>query len=332
MKRLVALGVASAMAISLTACGARNPSGSNSTGDNTTQVYLFISNRDEWNTLMEQGALECGIDGVEVFSQNAESDANKQLQQVETAINAGADALVVQLADAETLPEIKELADGIPLVFVNRVPTNEELYDENTIYIGCDEATAGYAQAEYLTTYFKEKGTNDFSYLLLSGMLGTVSATRRTDAVLERLEENGMVATEATAPLVCDWDRATAMDNVSPLLGVTDFDCIIANNDAMALGAVEALEQAGIEPGDIPIVGIDATGDACSAIADGKMACSAYQAGEEQGRAAIQAAYNMIQGREPSEGINYKPGEANPYILSKEFEMVTAENVDQFIG
>lgn len=50
------------------------------------------------------------------------------------------------------------------------------------------------------------------------------------------------------------------MDMISPLLKTTKYDCIISNNDAMALGAVEAMQQQGLDPKSVPIVGIDATG------------------------------------------------------------------------
>ncbi|MCC2257562.1 sugar ABC transporter substrate-binding protein [Intestinimonas aquisgranensis] len=327
MKRLTALVLSLAMALSLAACG-----GSSSTSETDSDeilIYTFIAARDEWNTTLEQGTLNCGIEGVKVVSQNAENDAIKQLQQIETAVTAGAQALIVQMADAETLAEIEEAAQGVPVVMVNRNPSDYSLLNENVIYLGCDEATAGYQQGDYLTEYFKAQGKTDFTYLLLSGALGTVPARVRTDSVLSQLEANGMNATEATSPLVCDWDRATAMDNVTPLLGVTEFDCIISNNDAMALGAIEALEQAGMDPSSIPIVGVDATGDGRAAVAEGKMAMTAFQDGDEMGKAAVQAALNMINGKEPSEGIDYKPTEDNPYVLAKDFVMVTADNVDE---
>ena len=59
------------------------------------------------------------------------------------------------------------------------------------------------------------------------------------------------------------------------------------------------------------------------------MAMTAFQDGDEMGKAAVQAALNMINGKDPSEGIDYKPTEDNPYVLAKDFVMVTADNVDE---
>lgn len=327
MKKLIVLALTLTMVLAVTACG--SGAGTSGSGGDETLIYTFIAARDEWNTTLEQGTLNCGIEGVKVVSQVAENDAIKQLQQIETAVTAGAKALIVQMADAETLAEIEEAAKGVPVVMVNRNPSDYSLLNENVIYLGCDESTAGYQQGDFLTEYFQGQGKSEFTYLFLSGSLGTVPARIRTDSVLARLEENGMDAREATAPLVCDWDRATAMDNVTPLLGVTEFDCIISNNDAMALGAVEALEQAGIDPSSIPIVGVDATGDARAAVSAGKMAMTAFQDGEEMGRAAVQAALNMIAGKDPAEGTPYTPTADNPYVLARDFVMVTSENVDE---
>ena len=64
---------------------------------------------------------------------------------------------------------------------------------------------------------------------------------------------------------------------ITPVLDTTEFDCIIANNDAMALGAVEAMIDVGQDPASVPIVGIDASTDGRKSIAEGQMAASAFQ-------------------------------------------------------
>lgn len=59
---------------------------------------------------------------------------------------------------------------------------------------------------------------------------------------------------------------------IAPLLNTIDYDCIISNSDAMALGAIEAMKAEKLDPSSIPIVGVDATVDGCQAIKDGSMA------------------------------------------------------------
>lgn len=109
---------------------------------------------------------------------------------------------------------------------------------------GSDEMQSGGYQGQYLAEHFKEEGKDEIKYILLKGTEGLVHTEQRTESVIAALEDNGIKATEASAPLVADYDRATAQDMISPLITTTEYDCIIANNDAMALGAIEALEAA----------------------------------------------------------------------------------------
>ncbi len=109
-----------------------------------------------------------------------------------------------------------------------------------------------------------------------------------------------------------------------------EFDCIIANNDAMALGAVEALEAAGIDPASIPIVGIDATVDALEAIESGTMAMSAFQNADGQGSNAVRAAVNLIEGKPFNEGGDFELAADNEFAMYVPFEAVTRDNVADY--
>lgn len=162
------------------------------------------------------------------------------------------------------------------------------------------------------------------------GILGQTSTTNRTASVLKALEDNGIKATAAAAPLAADYDRATAMDMISPLLKTTKYDCIISNNDAMALGAVEAMQQQGLDPKSVPIVGIDATADGRQAIKDGTLAMTVFQNAEGQGRASLQAAANLIDGKPIAEGTGYEVDDENEFIIWVPFEPVTIDNVADY--
>ena len=98
-----------------------------------------------------------------------------------------------------------------------------------------------------MAEYFKAKGKKEVKYIMIQGTLGNVSTTKRSAGVICTLEDNGIKATEAQAPLVADWDRPTAQEMVQPLVAAIEYDCIISNNDAMALGAIEACKDTGVE-------------------------------------------------------------------------------------
>ena len=122
---------------------------------------------------------------------------------------------------------------------------------------------------------------------------------------------------------------------IAPLLsGGTEFDCIIANNDAMALGAIEACRDAGIDI-DFPIVGIDCTRDGANALEEGTLAMTVFQNPVGQGRGAILAIINMLNGNPINKGMEQYPlddsGESySDHICWVPFEPVTKDNVADY--
>ena len=207
---------------------------------------------------------------------------------------------------------------------------------ENVCYVGSDETMAGYYQGQWLSDYFKAQGKTEVSYILLQGLLGQVNTFKRSDGVLQAFKDNGITAVEASSPLACEYDRPTAQEMVAPLLtsGIS-YDCIIANNDAMALGAIEACDAAGIDI-DFPIVGIDCTADGAQAIQDGRLAMTVYQNSDAQGRVSLIAALNMANGKAINDGVEqYKlddSGEAySDHICWIPFEPVTSDNVADYM-
>ena len=121
------------------------------------------------------------------------------------------------------------------------------------------------------------------------------------------------------------------MDKIKPLLTAgTEFDCIISNNDAMALGAIEAMKDLGMDPASVPIVGIDCTPDGAAAVAAGEMYMTVFQNAKGQGSGAMQAAINLLNGDPINEGTEYEIDSENPYIIWVPFEPVNADNVADY--
>lgn len=334
LKRTMAMVLAGMMTLGMLAgCGAAGTDGA-ATGDKgaaagSKKITLIMAQRDEWLSEMEAGAKSNCPDGITLETQDAQSDAAKQLQYIEAARNAGAAAIIINLVDPETAAQMKEAAGDVPVVFVNRYPADDSVLGDKCIYVGSDENTSGKFQGEWLAKYFKDQGKTDIKYVLLNGIIGQTSTTRRTESVLKALKDNGINATEATAPLACDYDRAKAMEKFSPLIGTVEYDCIISNNDAMALGAIEGIEQKGKNPAEKPIVGIDASKDGRQAVKDGKLAMSVFQDPVGQGKGAIVAAANMVDGKDIAEGSGYEK-DTTGHVLWVPFEPVTKENVAEY--
>ena len=327
------------LAMTLAGCGSSSSSGEQtsaeggetaSSGDGYSMT-LIMSLRDEFLSTLEAGSKAAAEElGVTLSSQDAQNDTGKLIQFIESARNAGDDAVLVNLVDAETAQQCIEAAGDMKVVFVNRVPADTSVLEAGkSAAVVSDENTSGYYQGEFLANYFKEQGKTDIKYLMLKGTLGLVHTEQRSASVLKGLADNGINATEAAAPLVAEYDRATAMDMISPLLTTTEFDCIIANNDAMALGAVEAMKAQGLDPTSIPIVGIDATVDGVQAIKDGTLAMTVFQDANGQGYGAVKAAVNLIEGNPINDGTDYETDDTGN-ICWVPFEPVTPDNVADY--
>lgn len=311
---------------STAAADTADDSGSSSEGSGKN-VTLIMSSRDEFLSTLEAGALSAAEDaGINLTTQDAQNDQSKLLQYVETAKNNGDAAVIINLVDADAADAAVEAAGDMKVVFVNRRPSDVGILNENVVYVGSDEMQSGGYQGEYLAKYFNEQKKTDISYLLLKGTEGLVHTEQRTESVLKALEEGGINAKEASAPLVADYDRATAQDMITPLITTTEYDCIIANNDAMALGAIEALKAANIDPSTVPVVGIDATVDGVQAVADGELYMTVFQDADGQGYGACMAVANLLEGKAINEGTDFELAEDSEYISWVPFEPVTADN------
>ena len=97
-------------------------------------------------------------------------------------------------------------------------------------------------------------------------------------------------------------------------------------------GAIEALKTKGVDPSSIPIVGIDATADGCAAIQDGTLAMSVFQDPVGQGSGALVAAENLLEGKALNDGMDYELSEDNDKIVWVPFELVTKDNVADYIS
>lgn len=298
--------------------------------DEGYSVTFVLNSRDEFTNTMADGMQEKADElNVNLSMQDSSNDTGKLIQFVETAKNAGEDAAVVFPIDSETIPTIIDAAGDMPIVFVNRAPEDLGYLSGNTAYVGSQEWEAGYFQGEYLSEYFKDQGVDTVKPIMLLGPIGAENTIKRTDSVKQALVDNGLTM-DVVVELGCQWSRETAIDKISPLLNTSDYNCIISNGDTMACGAVEALTSAGIDPGSIPIVGINADDDARACIKEGTMKMTVFQDAKGQGAGALAAVINILEGNELNTGTDYKIDSEFPNVLWVPFEPVTIDNVADY--
>lgn len=213
-----------------------------------------------------------------------------------TAIQ-GVDGVLINLVNPEAAGPIEEIfaSDNIPHLYFNRMPLN--LPEDSFYYVGIDEYQCGAMQAEYVSQ-FKRNG----NAVVLLGILGNDSVIKRTSGAKDYLAQNvrGInVIREQTG----NWQREQALRIVETWLTAgVQIDAVFSNNDEMALGASQALIQAGKKigngSGEVIVCGIDATPDAQNAIREGTMSMSVLQDSTVQARMVIDNMIAILEGKE----------------------------------
>lgn len=336
MKKWMAMLLAGAMCAGMMAgCGSSTdePQASDTTFDGS--ISFIISHKDEYLGTLDQAAkASAESKGFSLTSTDCADDMDRQIDYVRAAAQNDADAIIIVLADDTRADEVIEAAGDTKIVFLNRIPQDESVLDENHVYVGSNEDDSGTYQGEMLADALKEKGKDSVNYLLFEGTAGLIHTTKRSEGVLKALDAAGITATPAADAVDCGYDRAKAMDQMTVMLAdgmdMSTIDCIIANNDAMALGVLESLRQNEIDTSDILVVGVDGTNAGLQAVSDGSMVATVYQNAVGQATAGVQAAINLASGADLMEGISYETDEENENIIWVPFEKITADNVAEY--
>lgn len=284
------------------------------------EVGFSMPVRDQFMSAMEAAATAEGeAQGIKMTVVDANNNANTQMQNVQTFVSSGCKAIIVGLVNTDNAQQILDAANGIPVVFVNRRPSIEMTAGKSA-YVGSDERNAGRFEGEFLADFFKKQGKTEINTVMLQGTLGLEAVISRTDSAYEALEAAGLKVNKAMED-TAEWDRAKAQNKVQTFLGTSKpFDCVIANNDEMALGAIEALKSAGVDLKAVPVVGIDATPAGLTAMEAGEMAFTVFQNPVGQGAGAVRAA------------VLFANGEDVPANVDIPFEPVTQENYKNYMS
>lgn len=241
------------------------------------------------------------------------NDQNLQNDQTEALLQQGVDALIVNPVDrtASVYQIQMAMRYDTPIVLINREPLPEDLaiYDK-AYYVGIDPKQQGLLAGQLAARYFQEhpeadaNGDGNIQLVLLKGEPGHQDAELRTLYAIKALREAGC-GVEILSEEVAMWDRAQAQERMSVLLNAHAnlIECVIANNDDMALGAIDALKAAGYFSGDrfIPVIGNDATEPAMEALRQGSLYATVSNNAIQQGRAAFTLAELLAKGGEINE-------------------------------
>ncbi len=246
---------------------------------------------------------------VEINFTDANNDISKQLDQIDNLIAQKVNAIVVVPVDFEGIVPGVEKANeaGIPVIALGIQSAGGK-----STFVGSKNIDAGRMQGEFM----KDKLPKDAKILYLQGTPGLYHSQERLKGFEEALQRPDVTI---LANLSGNYDRAEGMKVTEDWIqSFPEFDAIIAANDQMALGALQALQAADRLNG-VMISGVDGTKDALNAIKAGEMSQSIFQNAAGQAEAAFEVVETIKKGEEP------------PAEKLVPFESITAENVDQYM-
>lgn len=311
-RRYLRRGTALCLLIGLV-CGC----GSDAADKDIKTIRIGITVYDQYDTFISQ-LIECfnkysGEKGeqegvaVNIEFYNASDSQTIQNNQVETMIDNGCDVVCVNLVDRTEPTTIIDMAEksDVPVIFFNRELVEEDLERwDRLYYVGAKAFESGIMQGEIAADIFKEDESADknqdgiFQYVVLEGEAGHQDAIVRTEYSVSTITEKG-VEMEKLGYGIANWNRAQAQTKMSQMLDEhgNHIELVLANNDDMALGAVDALKALEIPRRDWPvIVGIDGTSVGLEAVREEELAGTVYNDKEGQALAMLNLAYELAAG------------------------------------
>jgi len=255
--------------------------------------------------------------GVTLQIEDAKDDVTKQLSQVQNFIANKVDAIIVNPVDTSATAAItKAAADaGVPLVYVNRQPADVDALGAKAAFVASNEAESGTLETQAICKILGGKG----DVLVMEGELSNQAAVQRTKDIHEVIATDACKGIKVIAEQTAEWDRTKAQNLMTNWLSKgLKYDAIIANNDEMAVGALQALKAAGIDTKAAVVGGVDATQDALASMKAGDLKVTVFQDAAGQGKGAVDAALSLAAGKSVAKKV-FIP-----------FQLVTPANMADF--
>jgi inositol transport system substrate-binding protein len=262
--------------------------------------------------------------GHSVQIEDAQDDVAKQLDQINNFIASGVDAIIVNPVDTSATQAMTDAAaaGGVPLVYVNRQPINLDTLPDNQAFVASNEVDSGTLETIEACRLFKEAGKDPANVYVMMGQLSNQAAVMRTKDIHDVMGDGRCAVTlniidEQTA----NWSRDEAQNLMTNWLSTgAAFDGVIANNDEMAIGAIQAMKAAGIDMASVVVGGVDATQDALAAMQAGDLDVTVFQNAAAQGSGSLDAAVKLARGEEVDREV-WIP-----------FELVTPANIGDYLS
>ena len=228
--------------------------------------------------------------GAELIIVDAERSPLKQIEQVESFIAQKVDVIILNPCEFEaSSPAVtKALAANIPIVNVNSATKVQP-----TAFVGSNDVESGRIAMKFIAEKLGGKG----NIVMIQGLNGQAAQIQREQGAKEIIEQ--FPGLNMIAQQTAEWDRAKSMDLMQNWIQSygTKINAVFAHNDEMGLGAVKALQDAGMKD-KVIVVSIDAIADALQAVKKGDLDATVFQDARKQGAGAIETAVKIARGEQ----------------------------------
>lgn len=307
----------------------------------------IYSASDNFNSYIGK-AITNVCDGI--FKTNIEdgqNDQSTQNNQVDTMLAKGASVVAVSVCDVTAAPTLIQKckdAGNVPIIFFNKEITDYDVINsyENAYQVTSTGGDYGASiQAQMVIDYWKEhpemdkNGDGKLQLVYLMGDPGHTASQPRCDYLKSTIEDAG-IEIDLLAEDTGMWVTATAKEKMDAWVSKygDEIECCVAGNDAMALGALSAVEAAGFNTDGeesskyIPIYGIDALPEILSKIESGEITGSVLQDAKTQGQTIVKMAENLTSGKDAVDGIEGVETEEEAKAVRVPYQAITKDNLD----
>lgn len=271
-RRFSAVMIAAMMVATTAACGDSGAEGGGGGDDQIVLGFSQVGAESGWRTANTKSIQESAAEaGIELKFADAQQKQENQIKAIRNFIAQRVDVIafspVVESGWDTVLKEAKDAE--IPVILTDRAvdSQDETLYET---FIGSDFVLEGRLSGEWLVEEFADE-PGPVRIVELQGTTGSAPANDRKQGFGEAIAADPKF--EIIASQTGEFTRAKGKEVMEAFLQAhDDIDVLFAHNDDMGLGAIEAIEAAGLVPGqDITIITIDAVRDGMQALADGKI-------------------------------------------------------------
>ncbi|MGB3312998.1 MAG: substrate-binding domain-containing protein, partial [Albidovulum sp.] len=209
-----------------------------------------------------------------------------------------------------------------PLVYVNREPDNVNDLPPTQAFVASNEIESGTLEAFQICRNLRAAGkAGGATGYLMNGQLSNQAAVQRSKDVHDVIGMDMCNFMTLIDEQTANWSRDEAQDLMTNWMSSGEpFDFVIANNDEMAIGAIQAMNAAGVDMGAVEVGGVDATQDALVAMQAGELDVTVFQDAHGQGAGSVDTALAIARG----ESVDSKV-----YIP---FKLVTPDNIGDFLS